>query len=420
MMLIRLPLYVFWLLAQSVSLAISQIWANKARAILTTVGIVISVASVTTVVAALSGLKANILSEFEAFGTNKIYISPQTPKEGPLHQLPWYRIRFTPEQFEGLTRNCPSVGPYTMITSYDGPVRYRNEIEENVQVLAVGRAWHEIENRTIDVGRSFGVLDEEQARPVCLVTQELRDKLGLNRDCCGESLLIGNRLFTVIGVVAKANDMGGPQGPQTPASQVIVPFTTVWKERPNWLYVIATSKSAAVSKEAVAELRFYLRRVRDLKPGDPDTFRLDVMEQYLTQFNTVAMMITAIAAGIVGISLVVGGVGIMNIMLVSVSERTREIGLRKAVGAGPSAIMLQFLVEAVVLCLVGGLLGLVAGQLFTSAIAAVPQTHLEKAQIPLWAVALSFGFSAAVGLFFGMLPAIKAARLDPIEALRHV
>ena len=419
MTLVRLPVYLFWLLAQSVSLAVSQIWANKARAILTTIGIVISVASVTTVVAALSGLKANILSQFESFGTNKIYVSPQTPREGPLRQAPWYKIRFTPEQFEGLPRYCPSVGSYTMITNYDSPVRYRDEVEDNVQVLAVGRAWHEIENRPIEVGRSFSLLDDEEGRPVCLVTAELRDKLGLKRDCSGESLLIGNRLFTIIGVVAKANDFGNNQSPQTPASQVVVPFMTVWKERPSWLYVIATSKSAEVSEEAVAELRFYLRRVRDLRPGDPDTFRLDVMEQYLTQFKTAAMMITAIATAVVGISLLVGGVGIMNIMLVSVSERTREIGLRKAVGAGPSAIMLQFLVEAVVLCLVGGLLGLVAGQFLTSAIASIPQVHLDKAQIPLWAIFMSFGFAAGVGLFFGMLPAIKAARLDPIEALRH-
>ncbi len=419
MTLIRLPLYAFWLVVQSLALAVSQIWANKARAILTTVGIVISVASVTTVVAALSGLKANILSEFEAFGTNKIYISPQKPKEGPLHQLPWYRIRFTPELFEEMGRYCPSVGPFTMVTSYESPVRCGNETEDNVQVLAVGRSWHDIENRPIEVGRSFGVLDEEEARPVCLVTEELRDKLRLKRECCGESLLIGNRLFGIVGVVAKANDFSNNQGPQTPASQVIVPFTTAWKERPNWLYVIATSRSADVSSEAVAELRFYLRRARGLKPGDPDTFRLDVMEQYLEQFNKMALMITFVAAGIVGISLLVGGVGIMNIMLVSVSERTREIGLRKAVGAGPAAIMLQFLVEAVVLCLAGGLLGLVGGQLLTSVIAAVPQMHLEKAQIPLWAIAVSFGFSAAVGLFFGMLPAVKAARLDPIEALRH-
>jgi len=121
----------------------------------------------------------------------------------------------------------------------------------------------------------------------------------------------------------------------------------------------------------------------------------------------------------VGISLLVGGVGIMNIMLVSVSERTREIGLRKAVGARASAVLLQFLVEAVMLCLIGGLIGLLCGQLITVGLGAIPQAKLERAYIPLWAIALSFGFSALVGVVFGMFPAIKAARLDPIEALRH-
>jgi putative ABC transport system permease protein len=128
---------------------------------------------------------------------------------------------------------------------------------------------------------------------------------------------------------------------------------------------------------------------------------------------------TMVAAGIVGISLLVGGVGIMNIMLVSVSERTREIGLRKAVGARPSAILFQFLIEATMLCLMGGLVGLLVGQGLTTAMASIPQAKLDKAYIPGWAVALSFGFSAAVGLIFGMFPAIKAARLDPIDALRH-
>jgi putative ABC transport system permease protein len=128
---------------------------------------------------------------------------------------------------------------------------------------------------------------------------------------------------------------------------------------------------------------------------------------------------TLVAGGIVGISLLVGGVGIMNIMLVSVSERTREIGLRKAVGARPSAILFQFLIEAVILCLMGGLIGILIGQGLTSLMAAIPEAKLDKASIPLWAIAIAFGFSAAVGLIFGMFPAIKAARLDPIEALRH-
>ncbi|UCF13876.1 MAG: FtsX-like permease family protein, partial [Phycisphaerales bacterium] len=146
---------------------------------------------------------------------------------------------------------------------------------------------------------------------------------------------------------------------------------------------------------------------------------LEVIEEYLKTFNKMAMMITAVAGGVVGISLLVGGVGIMNIMLVSVSERTREIGLRKAVGAKPSAILLQFLVEAIVLCLFGGLLGILIGQGMTSMIAKIPNSGLDMAYIPLWAIGLSFGFAATVGVFFGMFPAIKAARLDPIEALSH-
>ena len=138
---------------------------------------------------------------------------------------------------------------------------------------------------------------------------------------------------------------------------------------------------------------------------------------YIDDFQTMATAITAVAGGIVGISLLVGGVGIMNIMLVSVSERTREIGLRKAVGARPSAILLQFLVEAMVLCLLGGLIGVLAGEGITLLFKSFPAARLEKAAIPGWAIVLSFGFAAAVGLVFGMFPAIKAARLDPIEAL---
>src|SRR5204863_6928994 len=148
-------------------------------------------------------------------------------------------------------------------------------------------------------------------------------------------------------------------------------------------------------------------------------FRVEVVEKFLEEFNKVAVTITIVATGIVGISLLVGGVGIMNIMLVSVSERTREIGLRKAVGARPAAILLQFLVEAVMLCLMGGLVGLLFGSLLTKGIASIPAAMLSKASIPGWAIALSFGFSALVGLVFGMFPAVKAARLDPIDALRH-
>jgi putative ABC transport system permease protein len=165
-------------------------------------------------------------------------------------------------------------------------------------------------------------------------------------------------------------------------------------------------------------MKFFLRRTRNVKPGEPDTFMVESLKSAIQTFNNISLVVTLVAGGIVGISLLVGGVGIMNIMLVSISERTKEIGLRKAVGAKRSAILTQFLVEAVILCFVGGLVGVGVGKLLTFAIASM-NPLLDKTYIPAWAIVLSFAFAGTVGICFGMFPAIKAARLDPIEALRH-
>jgi len=413
-----LPVYFLRLAAQSAVLAVGQIWANKTRAALTTIGIVIGVASVTTVVAALTGMRSNVLTEFETFGIKKIYVWAKWPDEGPMRSASPYAIRFTPELFDGLELHCPSVAMHTFEAGRREAVRLGDRSEENVQVLAVDRTWLQIENRAVEIGRPFTAIDERQGRPVCLLTPSLRDKLHLDRDCVGQTVLVGDRLFTVVGVVEDppALQMTGGEGTK---EQVLIPFNTAWRASQPWFTLVAASKSPELAEEAAAEIRFYLRRARNLRPGDPDTFDMVIMERFLQQFNQVAVAITLMAGGVVGISLVVGGVGIMNIMLVSVSERTREIGLRKAVGARPSAILLQFLVEAVILCLAGGLVGLAIGQALTAAMAGIPKAQLDKAYIPLWAVAMSFGFAAAVGIFFGMFPAVKAARLDPMEALRH-
>lgn len=418
MMLIRWPLILLRFLAQSTALALGQIWANKARGALTTVGIIIGVASVTTVIAVLTGLKQNVLSEFEAFGTNKIYIVPHRPNEGPLRHAPWHVIRFTPEQFDDLKKHCPSVDVLTRVAMLEETVQFEGRSVENVRVFGIDPTWHKVENRPIKLGRPFTLIDESQGRPVCVVTPEVRDKLRLDRDCIGQSILIGMRSFRIVGVV-EAHMESAMFGQDATTLEVCVPFTTAWKAVQPWMHVLATSRSTEVSEEAGAEISFFLRRVRKLEPGQPDTFRVEVMEKYLKQFKGIAVAITIVASAIVGISLLVGGVGIMNIMLVSVSERTREIGLRKAVGARPSAILLQFLVEAVMLCLFGGLMGVLIAEGLTKLMASIPKAQLDKASIPLWAIALSFGFAAGVGVFFGMFPAIKAARLDPIEALRH-
>ncbi len=415
---IAFPFVFSSLLFQSVWLALGQIWANKSRSFLTTLGIVIGVASVTAVIAALTGLKTKVVTEFEsAVGSNNIFIFAERPDHGPKKYASWYSIRLKPEHVEGLTEHCPSVELFTRLCGTRRTVRFGEYAEENVSVNGVDSSWHAINQRSVLIGRPFSSVDNEQKHQVCLITPELRDKLRMERDCMGETIFIGRRSFLVAGLLEKAKKFMQEEGEQQ--LEVFVPFTTAWKLYEPWMMVIANSRGSGLAEQASAELRFFLRRQRKLDPSEPDDFRLRVMERHLEQINNMAMVMTAVAGGIVGISLLVGGIGIMNIMLVSVSERTREIGLRKAVGARPAAILLQFLVEAVVLCLFGGVVGLMLAQLLTYGITKIPNANLEMAYIPFRAVVISFGFSAVVGVFFGFFPALKAARLDPIVALRH-
>jgi len=419
--LLALPMLISRLVLQSVQLALGQIWANKTRSVLTTIGIVIGVASVTAVIAALSGLKTKVLSDLESFGTNNIYISPRRPDRGPMRYARWQTLRFRPEQFDNLLEHCPSV-EYFCMASWAGrrAVRHGEISVEGVRVTGLEPSWHKIENRSVILGRPFSIIDETLGRQVCLIDQDLRDKLRLDRDCIGQSVLMRSRMFRIIGVVERRPEraMIGGGGDQD-EYEMLIPFSTNLKLR-RWpgIWGLAKSKTTELSAEAVAEISFFLRRARHIKAGEPDNFRVESIGSYMKKFNEIALVITLVAGGIVGISLLVGGVGIMNIMLVSVSERTREIGLRKAVGAKKSAILTQFLVEAVVLCFIGGLVGVGFGQLITMAISGINPV-LDQTQIPAWAIVLSFGFAGSVGIFFGMFPAIKAARLDPIEALRH-
>ena len=415
--LIRAPVAFFQLFYQSVYLALGQIWTNKTRSVLTTIGIVIGVASITSVIAALTGLKANVLSDFESLGTNKIFIFPYWPREGRFKNASWRIIRFQPQQFEGLLERCPSIEDYTLITDRDQSINYGVHSIDSARVYGINPAWHRIENRSVIMGRPFTLIDEENGWQVCLITPKVRDELKLDDNCIGKRIVVGSRSFRIVGVVEKRAE-SSMFGGRSSSEEVFIPFPTAWKLWNPWIYVIASCRKPELSEEAQAELRFFLRQARRLEPGDPDTFNMEVVEEYLKTFNRMAMATTAVLGGVVGISLLVGGVGIMNIMLVSVSERTREIGLRKAVGAKKSAILTQFLIEAIVLCIFGGLVGVAIGQLLTLLISGMTPV-LKNMYIPAWAILLSFCFAGSVGIFFGMFPAIKAARLNPIEALRH-
>jgi putative ABC transport system permease protein len=418
MILLRLPIALFLLVLQSAMLATGQIWANKTRSVLTTIGIVIGVSSVTAVIAALTGLRSSVLTEFETLGTNKMFVMPYY--QGPTKRNPrGYFHGLHTADFDGMLEHCPDVRTFTREIEDQVTANNGTRSEDQVPLTGVEPSWHQVENRTILVGRPFSLIDDQHARAVCIINDRLRDRLGLPADPIGQSVLLGSRRFKVIAVLQDQTESSMFRGGGT-GMEAFIPFTTAARSKDRMgIGVVAVCRSPDVAQEAKAEMAFFLRQKRHIPLGEKNDFRIEVVEQFLQEFSKVSATITLIATCVVGISLLVGGVGIMNIMLVSVSERTREIGLRKAVGARPGAILLQFLVEACMLCLFGGFLGLLGGEGILMILKQIPNSKLDKAFVPMWAVGLAFGFSAGVGLIFGMFPAIKAARLDPIEALRH-
>ncbi len=407
------------LLFQTVFLAVGQIWANKIRSVLTTLGIMIGVAAVTGTVAATDGLRHFVLNEFETFGAKKVYIDGTLPRN-QWHTGRWREVQITEREIDAIMTRCSSITRITPHWFCTFDVRAGKTEVKSARVVGIWPEWHGIENRLVTEGRPFSRIDEEEHLQVCIINDKAIEELDLGKNPVGTYIFVGGRRTKIVGVV-ETKDLGMMFGGGDVQTEVYVPFSTAKSMNPNgWLnYALAELSDPKKSDEVQAEIRFILRKMRHLEPEDEDTFDVQVMQQFIDQFNSMAAGLTALAGGIVAISLLVGGVGIMNIMLVSVSERTREIGLRKAVGARPAVVLMQFLVEAVALCLVGGAVGLVGGQGLVMGLRAIPDSPLEAAAIPMWAVVMAVGFSAATGVIFGMFPAIKAARLDPIEALRH-
>ena len=407
----------FWL--QAITLAFSQIWANKSRAFLTALGIIVGVASTTAVIAALTGLKAKVLSEFESVGASKFFVFPDRPDNAPRNMYPLEKILLKTDEAKAIRDECTLVKAITPITEVGLDVDSAGKRIEGITVAGIWPDWHEVQNRFVQEGRPFTQIDVDSERQVCLINQDAIRELDLPANAVGEAILLGGRRFMIVGIIETTQARFF--GMNTSSAEIFIPFSVAEKlqDRNFFMRIEGLFMSPETAADGEDEVRFVLRRMRGLSPGDPQTFQVAAIDKFIAQFKTLAAGITAIAGGIVGISLLVGGIGIMNIMLVSVSERTREIGLRKAVGATPMAILLQFLLEAVTLCLVGGFIGIAFGRLAAFGLTMIPGAQLEQSDIPFWAVALSFVFSAMTGIVFGMFPAIKASRLDPIEALRH-
>ncbi|MFM7051551.1 MAG: ABC transporter permease [Planctomycetota bacterium] len=407
----------FWL--QAISLAFSQIWANKSRAFLTALGIIVGVARTTAVIAALTGLKGKVLSEFESVGASKFFVFPDRPDNAPRNMYPWEKILIKPAEVRAIRDECTLVKAVTPITEVGLDVESGDKRIEGITIGGIWPEWHVVQNRFVIEGRPFTQIDIDSERQVCLINEDTIRELNLPANPVGEAILVGGRRFMIVGIVETVQARFF--GMNTSSAELFIPFSVAEKlqDRNFFMRIEGMFASPAEAERGQDEVRFVMRRMRGIQPGEPETFQVAAIDKFIEQFKTLAAGITAIAGGIVAISLLVGGIGIMNIMLVSVSERTREIGLRKAVGATPLAILLQFLLEAVTLCLVGGFVGVAIGRLAAFGLTKIPGAQLEQADVPFWAVVVSFVFCAVTGVVFGMFPAVKAARLDPIEALRH-
>jgi putative ABC transport system permease protein len=285
-------------------------------------------------------------------------------------------------------------------------------------VVGIGPSYPDVNSLYPQEGRLFTADDDARRRLVCAVGVDVIEDLDMPKQTIGEFFRVGNEWCKIVGVIEKRGELFG----FSQDNFVLLPYGTSRR-------IMGASNDLDIQIQLLVDdmnrqdevrdrIRRVLRQAHGLKAGEPDDFKVQTPEQLTESFNTLINMVTAVSAGIVGISLLVGGIGIMNIMLVSVTERTREIGILKALGATRQDILLQFLIEALTLTMIGGLVGVAIGYGLGALVAAL-LPGFPAAHVPLWAVTLSFGFCAAVGIIFGIVPAAKAAQLDPIDALRY-
>ena len=392
--------------AESIRIALRALGANKARAALTMLGVIIGVAAVILLVAIGTGVQDDITGSIEGLGSNLIFVFAGNFEEGGGGGPGGVSTRqFSIADAELLQRRLGE--EHAVVPVVQGPLSLRvgNRTMRST-VAAANEDAEQVFSAEYVGGRAYRRSEVSAGARVVVIGATVRDRLFPNQDPVGAAMSVNGQRFTVIGhVAAQGGSLTGDQD-----NQVYMPITTA--QRLLGTDDVGLISVRAADPEDVEGLQERIRQV--LAPRFGEDFSVFSQEQTLGIFQQILGTLTFMLAGIAGISLLVGGIGIMNIMLVSVSERTREIGIRKAVGARTYDIMSQFVIEAVALSVVGGVIGIGLG-----AAGAAVLTQWVPTEVTLWAVALAFVFSAGVGVFFGVYPAYRASRLDPIEALRY-
>jgi putative ABC transport system permease protein len=401
------------LLTETIRVALDALRVNKLRSLLTMLGIVIGVGAVIAMVALGNGAQGQIKERIARLGTTVLQINPQRVQQGGVGTSS--QAKLTMKDVESIRERAPNVLAVNMQQDRPLQVTWKNK-NTNVQVTGTAPNFLDVRGFTIATGRMFTSVDDNARRKVAVLGADVLVLLGVDNAeaMIDEKIRIAGRLFTVIGVMAPKGSTGFGDADE----QILIPFTTgrfgtFGTDRINDIWCLASSEDSV--NAAMGEIEMAIRRSHRLLAGRPDDFSIRNQSDFLAILSETTGTFTMLLAGIAAVSLLVGGIGIMNIMLVSVTERTREIGVRKALGATRANILLQFLTEAVVLCLVGGALGIAAG---TVGAAQLSRAMGWKTAIDTQSVLIAFAFSSAVGLLFGVWPARRASTLDPIEALR--
>ncbi len=405
------------LLGEIFQVALGALRANKLRSLLTMLGIVIGVGSVIAMIALGTGAQQAVKDRISALGTTLLTVSPgqMFGRGGVSSEAD--RARLVMKDAAALEERGTTFLAVQPEMSRNLQVQYLNK-NTNTSITGTTANYLDVRKYQLEAGRMFTSAEDNSKARVAVVGPEVVKNLGLESPYAilDEPIRIRGIQFTVVGVL---KSKGQAQPWMNPDDQVLIPINTarfrvIGSDRIRSISVLA--KSEQQIPETMAEIQKILRREHKLRQGRPDDFSIRNQADFLSTFAETTVVFTYLLAGIAAVSLVVGGIGIMNIMLVSVTERTREIGVRKALGATRFNILFQFLIEAVVLCLLGGFLGIVLGGGVATWLSAAFQWNT---QISSTSILLAFGFSALIGVLFGVWPARRAARLDPIIALRY-
>ena len=397
-------------------IALKALANNKMRAFLTMLGIIIGVASVITMIALGQGTKKNIQDEISSMGSNMIMIHPGGERRGGVRLDPSEMQTLKLSDYETLRDECTFVaGISPNVTSSGQLIAGNNNYPSSF--TGVGLDYLEIRQLTVESGEMFTETDIRTSSKVCVIGKTIADNLFPDgSDPIGKIIRFNKVPFRVIGVLKSKgyNSMGMDQD-----DIVLAPYSTVMKRLLAVQYlegIFASALTEDMTENAIDEITTILRRTHKLLPTDEDDFTIRSQQELSNMLNTTTDMLTILLACIAGISLIVGGIGIMNIMYVSVTERTREIGLRMSVGARGVDILAQFLIESILISITGGLIGVMLGCGASIAVKFIAQWPIY---IQPWSIILSFGVCTFTGVFFGWYPAKKAAALDPIDAIRY-